>query len=519
MTTVCRRAIAGAVILCAGLAFSGGAADASPVWVTDPECNVAAASPLLPPDHWAVAAAARAEALGLLSLYLPAQRAVPRATVCEALREAARRASTDEPAWRDVTAGWLARFSAEFPVGRAATQESALRWLGGSGGLDYVGHAGVLEPGFGLFEGRKDPIHVADASELALRGAAAVSLAGRFTAVAEPAAATDGVHIPRWEAVAALGLVTLAAGDQPVGYGYGRSGGIVLSGQPLRRAELQTPRPVLLPGPLRLFGPASFHTFVSRFGEERHPGDPYFWGMRAALQPHPRLTIAVNRAAMFGGDSINTPVTARNLAGMLVGVLSRDFENQIVSADFRFRAPTEAVLPMTLYLEWGSEDAAGAWWAVPAQVMGVYLPVIPGVPSLAAGVEWTRFDIHCCGNPPWYLHGAFPGGWASRGAPLGHPLAGEGWEALLYASAELADGRGRVEGRTFRRSRGMDGYVNTIQRAGNLFAPTRSGISWGADVRGAWRPTPRTELTASIFRDAGEGWSENRVSAAAAVFF
>ncbi|MDB4949817.1 MAG: hypothetical protein JWM27_2466, partial [Gemmatimonadetes bacterium] len=44
------------------------------------------ASPLLPPEHWAVAAAARAEGMGLVRLYLPSQRAVPRLLVARALR-------------------------------------------------------------------------------------------------------------------------------------------------------------------------------------------------------------------------------------------------------------------------------------------------------------------------------------------------------------------------------------------------------------------------------------------------
>ncbi len=46
-------------------------------------------SPLLPPGHWAVRAAERADRMGLLRRWLPAQNAVPRRVVGAALAEAA----------------------------------------------------------------------------------------------------------------------------------------------------------------------------------------------------------------------------------------------------------------------------------------------------------------------------------------------------------------------------------------------------------------------------------------------
>ncbi|HEX8243092.1 MAG TPA: hypothetical protein VF541_06345, partial [Longimicrobium sp.] len=71
-----------------------------------------AASPTLPFEHWAVQAARRAEAMGL-TRFFPAQRAVPRAQVADALADAA--ANGFDPAVRRLAEGWQARFREEFP--------------------------------------------------------------------------------------------------------------------------------------------------------------------------------------------------------------------------------------------------------------------------------------------------------------------------------------------------------------------------------------------------------------------
>lgn len=475
------------------------------------------ASPPLPPDHWAVAAAARAEALGLVPGYLPAQRSVPRARVGAVLREAATAARAGYPQWVELTQGWVVRFANEFREPHLTNRIAPVR-VYASAGVAYAGREGFIAPGSGLFGGRIAPVLRPDQTDAAALARLAVSPMSWLSAVMEPRIGTDGAAIPRWDLVAAAGPVALSVGREPVGYGYGRGGGIVLSGVLLPRIEVQTARPIDLPGWLGLLGPATAHTFLSRMDEGRHPGDPFFWGMRAAVRPHPRLTVAVNRAALFGGDSVSAPVTPLNFARLLTGKHTDDFENQIVTAEFRFRLPTEAVLPATAYLEWGSEDSSGGWWDVPGTLLGVYLPSFPGIAEVAVGAEWTRFPTHCCGNPPWYFHAAFPGGWVADDVPLGHPLGGEGSETLLYADADLPKTGVRLGTRVFRRSRGTAGF-DTAVRAGNLYAPVRGGVSWGGSVEAAWRPFPRSELTASYFTDRGSDWAEQRMLAGARVFF
>jgi hypothetical protein len=75
----------------------------------------ASASPLLPPDHWAIAATDRLEAVGLLDGWLPAQKQAPILAVAEALAKAEEMARRDRPDLLPLVGGWRERFAAEWP--------------------------------------------------------------------------------------------------------------------------------------------------------------------------------------------------------------------------------------------------------------------------------------------------------------------------------------------------------------------------------------------------------------------
>jgi hypothetical protein len=478
------------------------------------------ASPLLPPDHWAVAAAWRAEAMGLVPLFLPAQRAVPRLLVARALEQAAGNAAGRGARIRAMAEGWLRRFREEFPESDPSRPSSTpVRVLGGSVGGGYVRWTGRVKPGAGLYTGRTTVRPLPDVTDGEGRGVLALSAGRSLAVLAEPYARGGGAGLARWDVRATLGAFALSVGREHVGWGPERGGAVVLNDAALPRVELSTAEPVLPWGPLRFLGPTTVQVFATRLEEPQQPGRPYFWGMRASFRPHPRFTVGLNRAAMFGGDSISTPTTVGNVARMLIGKLSRDFENQEVSADFRFRAPTESVLPLVLYLEWGAEDEAGGWWHSPGRVAGAYAPSLPFLPEVGVGMEHTDFGVPPAQNPPWYLHLRFPGGWEYGAAPLGHPLGGEGREWLGYATAELLDARLRIEARGFHRYRSAVGFEHRPDRSGNLYAPERAGVSRGGSVEAALRASPRAELRLSAYRDAGDGWREQRLRVGAALLF
>ena len=205
-------------------------------------------------------------------------------------------------------------------------------------------------------------------------------------------------------------------------------------------------------------------------------------------------------------------MTPRNVGRMLLGLYegTYTFENQIASLAFRYRLPTEALLPLTAYGEWAADDEAGALRDVPAIAFGLWVPALPALPEASLGVERTRFAGSCCGNPEWYRHPiSFRGNWAVGDAPLGHPLGGHGSQWLVYAGADLVDARLRLKAELFRRTRDRE----------NLFAPERVGESWGAELQLGWRFLPRAELNATLFHESGDGWRAQEIRAGTAVLF
>jgi len=468
-------------------------------------------SPLLPFEHWAVQAARRAEAMGL-TRFFPAQRAVPRTEVWHALTEAARNAQT--PALRRLTAGWAERFNDEFPEYGGYRVFGPLTLLGGSAAVGFDRATGRLAPVAGYQGLGARPQPLPDVSDP--RASLALGLASEWAAVSGEGAYRGGeAVVRRWDVAVGAGAFQLSVGREPVGYGYGGGGGIVYSDpDALPRVELQTTRPIHLPWVLRHLGPVTVHTFAGPVNDPaRHPTNPYLWGFRAAVQPHPRLTFAANRGSMFGGEG--DPTTVGRVLKMLVGVVHSQFENQVISLDGRYRLPTERVLPVTAYMEWGADDAAGAMDETPARVIGLFVPALPGAPEAGLGVEYTFFKAGCCGHGPWYQNTTFPGSWAVHGRPLGHPLGGEGAEYAAYAQADLAHARLHLDGRAYLRDR----TAGSLARygGGNLFTPDRLGRGTGGRLDAALHLTWHTDLHAGFALESGDGWREDSFHAALAL--
>lgn len=479
-----------------------------------------AASPTLPFEHWAVQAARRAEAMGL-TRFFPAQRAVPRAEVAAALAEAARNARS--PALQRLVAGWAARFVEEFPeYGDGPRGEGRLALLGGEAAGGYDRWTGRLAPVVGYATSWQPPRPLGPAEDP--RGSLAAGVAAAFGATGGASLSGEGVYrggsglLRQWDAAVGVGAFQLAVGRAQVGYGYGRMGSLVYADpDPLPRVELQSTRPFRLPGFFRRVGPVTLHTFAGPVNDPaRHPTDPSLWGMRVAVQPHPRFTLGLNRGSMFGGSA--DPITAGRVLRMLVGIVHSDFENQVFSADARWRLPTDRVLPATAYLEWGADDAAGAMDEQPARVMGIFLPALPGAPQAGVGVEYAYFKATCCGHGPWYFNATLTGNWAVHGRPLGHPLGGQGSEYAAYAQGDLFNARLHLDGRGFVRDRAAYSVGRHFFKY-NLYSPDRSGRSTGGMLDAALRLLPRADLRAGFTLENGQGWREESFHAALAWLF
>jgi hypothetical protein len=463
--------------------------------------------------HWAMDAALRAEALGLLERPLPFRRTLSLELAAEVLAEAARAAQGRGHGLEELTQGWRRRFFREFGglSGEGAVDAPVMLGLRAGGGV--VNRSGRAAPGYGEVGAGRTGARPLDDGLVVAAEVEWVSAGTHLGLLVQPESRSDGgsLRYRRLDAVVGLGGWRLAVGRQPLGLGKTAASGLVLSGGvPLDRVELRTERPAILPGMLGFLGPVGAQAFVSRLGDEaRHAREPYFWGGSLSIQPFARLGAAVHRAAMFGGNGWDEPLTVKTLVDMLIGrVANLGFENQIVSVEARYRLPTEGVLPLTAFLEWGAEDAAGGWWDVPGRVIGIETPAVPGAEGLALGAAYTAIAERCCGNSPWYRHAAFEGNWAAQDLPLGHPLGGEGSEWLAYGTLDRPERNFRVEGRLYRRDRSGQ----------NLYVPGREE-SFGGAMSGSWWPRRHAEVEARVQVEAGSGWSEHELGIGTNLYF
>ncbi len=460
-------------------------------------------------DHWALVAARRAHALGLADDYLPAQRAVPLAVVRRVLQEATQRAWSVRPELIELLSEWEHRFEREFP--RNPNGAPAMPRVGiqhGAVGMVSGWQSGVARAGQGVVPPVGAEL-LPDRAEVGVQGRLVASASPRLHLLLVPEISSAGGLHGKWDLTFGGRTVALSAGRQPVLYGAGEGGVVLGSPEPWHRLQLETVNALVLPGPLRLFGSAAFHTSLGMIGSERHPGDPFFWTASASIRPHRRLTLAVHRAAIFGGDNVETPFTLLNFVRLAGGLHTADFENQVVSLEARFRLPTESWLPLSAYVEWGFDDSAGAIRDVPGYVAGIFSPALPSLPRVSIGVERASFAHSCCGNPPWYRNASFQGGWAHRNLPLGHPLGGEGTELLGWMQTDLKRLPLSLEWRGWMRDRGSE----------NLYTPIRQGGSWGTAGELRWWGWDRTNAHLSVSRETGGGWSEMQIRAELTRFF
>jgi hypothetical protein len=244
------------------------------------------------------------------------------------------------------------------------------------------------------------------------------------------------------------------AGRRPLDYSLGRGGSTVLGGGLSDVPELAFRSRYIFDGaglhvrePFRIpllgfLGPTRIEVAGGRLPRNGHVERPYVVFGRLVGSPFsPRLTLGINRGAIFGGEG--NPVTAGRLLGLLAGIHGGDygeFENQVISVLLRYRPPLGAV-PVQAYVEWGMDDTSGAVKNMPAVIAGAEVVSPAGAEPLLLGFEYTRFPASCCGNPIWYRSVFFRGSWADEGRLFAHPLGGHGREVLAHARYDLP-GRG-----------------------------------------------------------------------------
>lgn len=502
-----RRLAAMVLLLCAAALLT----EARPLASQDTRHG--AAAPYLEPDHWSLDALRRLEALGLLgAAYDRAGWGVDRGEALDLMERALERTRGDG-ALGAMVRDYIDRLRTEFSgpaAGGAWLQRGAVE-----GALSYryadgdvlaavawpdISHPDEVLP-------TPLPREGTPAAFLDVSGYGGTSWAAR----AEVGLSADGVELGEAYVAWDPGLPSLWVGRRHLRLGPG-DGGVILSGlRPLDGVGLDV-EAFRLPWLLRHLGPARFHTAIARLGDVRPYDNPLLWTMRGSIQPHPRVTLGVNRGVMVPGPEQMTAEWLVQFPLVLIGKhpdgeLNRQ-DNQIASVDLAYNVPLPS-LPARLYVEWGFEDSAGAWRSVPGIVAGAYLPRLPGAPALSAGLEHASFSPSCCGNPWWYRHRGFMGGWTDERRPLGHPLGGHGTESSLRLDGTLWDARLLAGALLYHRHRGFE----------NLYAPTRQGTSNGGALRASLWLDSRFELRAQVEHERGEDWRQTGISLLGGVLF
>jgi len=465
-------------------------------------------SPFVAGDHWVQHALRRLNGLGLLEQgHDPGTRSITEHRAARMLRDALL-AAAGTP-YEDLARAYLERFIEEVGGGwdRPAGQDPTVA-LAGALGLGFAAENGGIRAGSGYWNGGdwSGPTAIPSSDDVVstidVRAYAGRYAAGRIAFAAWP----DSAALGDAYALLAAGKVGAWLGRRAIGFGVAAGGGIVLSGgHAFTGGGLGLLEGVTLPGVLRHIGLVRVETFLSTVHENGAVVEPWFWAGRLSIQPHRRLVVGVNRAAMFGGDG-NTPLELRDLLYVMIGKHAgegSEVDNQIAAVDVWYRVPVRFA-PIAVHAEWGFEDSAGAWKDVPGIVAGAEVASVPGLPWLSLGIERASFAPHCCGNPIWYRHWRFLDGWADDGRPLGHLLGGHGTEWRLTAGLDPWGARLRLRLEAFTRDRGEE----------NLFAPDRAGESRGGVLHALVRAGPRIELELRALHERGEaGWRESRIDA------
>jgi hypothetical protein len=465
----------------------------------------------LEPGHWSAEALRRLGSMGLLPPAAdPAMAPLTRDHVRTSLEHALERA---QEAGRGGTAELIRGYHSRLEAEAAADRPLEVLRLGG-GWLTAVGEA---RGGDGYFH--EEDWQGAQPLRDASGPIGLVEAGGRLSRFS--AAATAGIVGEEWVVAtafvaAAVGPFDVWGGRRRLHYGAGRGGGTVLgsgtqagSAVTLRTlysfegAGAHVREPFHFPGFLRFLGASRVEAVIGQLPRNGNVDRPWVAFGRLIGQPFsPRVTLGVNRGAIFGGDG--NPVTFGRLGGLLIGLHGGEggeFENQVFSTVIRYRPPLGR-LPLEIYSEWGMDDTAGAVRDMPAVVAGIDVAAVPGLPALSLGLERTTYPESCCGNPIWYRSIFFRGSWADEGRLFAHPLGGHGREWLLHAGLDLPQHGVLIRGRALRRYRGGE----------NLFSPGRTGRSHAAEGSIEWDPGARTRVQLDGLLEDGAGWRTHRVS-------
>jgi len=213
--------------------------------------------------------------------------------------------------------------------------------------------------------------------------------------------------------------VELLAGRDALWWGPGYHGTLLMSNNahPFDMIKLSNPEPVLMPWIFSYLGPVQFNLIFSQLNDIRRGkelANPFLYGLRLGLKPHPYLELGASHLVLFGGPG-RRDLNLREILSTLYGNSNRDYEktdsNQEFAVDFALTLPNlkeyiRIANGIRFYCEIGAEDAGNppdrrAYLAG----FAIYKPF-----TLEQAVLRGEYAILSPYSVPnaWYTHSSYP---------------------------------------------------------------------------------------------------------------
>lgn len=177
------------------------------------------------------------------------------------------------------------------------------------------------------------------------------------------------VRLQKGYAKLTLFNVELQVGRDSLWWGPGYHGALLMSSNahPFDMIKLSNPEPVLLPWFFSYLGPVQFQLIFSQLNDERtgnEKANPYLYGMRIGIKPHPYLELGASHLAVFGGPGRRN----MNLGEILTTLYSNsDRKGQITESNQQVAVDMALTIPnlkkyifladgIKFYGEVGAED-------------------------------------------------------------------------------------------------------------------------------------------------------------------
>jgi len=211
----------------------------------------------------------------------------------------------------------------------------------------------------------------------------------------------------------------LLVGRDSLWWGPGYHGALLMSNNahPFDMIKLSNPKPVLLPWLFSYLGPAQFNLIFSELNDEREGQqlkDPFLYGLRLGIKPHPFLELGVSHLVLFSGEGRRN-LSLSEIFNTLYGNENQDGEktdsNQEIAVDAALTIPNLKkylflVDGLKLYVEWGGEDT-GLPPDRRAYVSGLALYKPFDLERTAFHVEYARMSPSSVPSS-WYNHRYYP---------------------------------------------------------------------------------------------------------------